>query len=150
MIIQDTREKFPLSFAMFGIDVVVRKLDTGDYTFGGFEDAVCIERKKSVSELATNIGSDWKRFAAELERMKSFSHKYILCEFPLQDVYDYPNCECIPKYKRKYIRISSKFLLSRIEYIQDHYDIIFFFCNSSTEAMEKVVELYDEITKEPR
>jgi ERCC4-type nuclease len=145
MIIQDTREQTPFCFEAYGIKTKVQGLKTGDYTFVGFEDKVCIERKKSVSELAQNIGSDWKRFSAELQRMSQFEHKYIVCEFPVQEVENYPNVACIPKRIRKYIKIRPAFIIKRIEEIENDYGITFFFCNSTTHAEEVILELYYDI-----
>lgn len=145
MIYCDTREKYPLQFDMYNIPYQSKKLDTGDYTFAGYEDVVCIERKRTVCELALNIGSDWKRFSAELERMQYFTHKYILCEFSPADIERYPNCKCVPISKRKFIKIRPQFIQKRIDDIQDQFNIIFFFCQNTVEAEQKVVELYETI-----
>ena len=52
-IIVDTREQQPWSFDFN--EIAVAKLDTGDYSVAGLEEILCIERKKSVSEIANNI-----------------------------------------------------------------------------------------------
>lgn len=145
MILVDTREQYPFQFEAYGIATKVCKLDTADYTFEGYQDKICIERKRSVSELAHNIGKDWKRFSAELERMKVFPHKYIICEFPTEDILNYPNVNCMPKKVRKYIRITPQFIIKRIEQIENDYNIIFFFCNSTEHAEQTVIELYREL-----
>ena len=73
-IIKDTREQEGYTFEPSSSryhkceGMVVRKLDTGDYSLEGLEDKVCIERKASVVEFANNIGHDAVRFAKEIER----------------------------------------------------------------------------------
>lgn len=145
MILVDTREQCPFLFEAYGITTKSCKLDTGDYTFLDMEDQICIERKKTVSEFATNIGKDWKRFSAELERMKVFPYKYIICEFPIEDIENYPNVNCIPKKVRQYIRITPQFIIKRIEQIENDYNIIFFFCSTTEQAEQTVIDLYREL-----
>ena len=57
-VIKDTREQDGYTFESFTgrytscKGMVVKKLDTGDYSLEGLEDKLCIERKGRVSELA--------------------------------------------------------------------------------------------------
>ena len=87
-VIRDTREREGYHFSKFDKcqGMVVRKLDTGDYTLLGLEDKICIERKGCVEEVAINFGKKKKQFLAEIERMKEFPHKFILLEFSLEDL----------------------------------------------------------------
>ena len=64
-IIVDTREQQPWSFDFN--EIAVAKLDTGDYSVAGLEEVLCIERKKSVSEIANNIVE--KRYKDWTKRM---------------------------------------------------------------------------------
>lgn len=61
-VIQDTREQKGWYFSEYdkcnGMEQ--GSLKTGDYTLKGFEDMVCIERKFSVEEIATNLGKKKK------------------------------------------------------------------------------------------
>ncbi len=90
--IKDTREQDGWFFSPYdrcaGMEVATMK--TGDYTIKGYEDLVCIERKGSVTEIATNLGKKKKAFQAEMERMKDFDFRFILLEFSASDVLDYP------------------------------------------------------------
>jgi ERCC4-type nuclease len=146
MILVDTREKYPLTFGAYGIDYQSMKLDTGDYTFKHYEDKVCIERKRTICELVINIGSDWKRFSLELQRMQSYEYKYILCEFEASDIYKFPNCACLPKALRGKIRIKPQFIVSRIEFIESEYGVSFIFCPSRDKAEKVIVDLYESIS----
>mgnify|MGYP003644328696 FL=1 len=91
-VIKDTREQDGWFFTPYdrceGMEV--NTLHTGDYTLKGFEDVVCVERKASVSEIATNLGKKKKAFYNEMERMRDFNFRYLLLEFSALDVIDYP------------------------------------------------------------
>jgi len=91
-VIKDTREQDGWFFSSYdrcsGMEVSTMK--TGDYTIKGYEDLVCVERKGSVTEIATNLGKKKKTFQAEMERMKAFDFRFILLEFSASDVIDYP------------------------------------------------------------
>ena len=91
-VIKDTREQEGWFFTSYdrceGMEV--NTLHTGDYTLKGFEDVVCVERKASVSEIATNLGKKKKAFYNEMERMRDFNFRYLLLEFSALDVIDYP------------------------------------------------------------
>ena len=56
-VIIDTREKIPWDMASVcsSIDnVIIHKLDTGDYAIEGLEHTLCIERKKSICPIGRN------------------------------------------------------------------------------------------------
>ena len=130
-------------------------LHTGDYTLKGFEDVVCIERKASVSEIATNLGKKKKAFYNEMERMKSFHFSYLLLEFSASDVIDYPLSllseedrelyklykageASIPNFKRFKIveqtKISGKYLIKSLMELSIRYEIGVMFCDNKQNA----------------
>lgn len=84
-IIYDTREARPLSFdnlhirGINSLPTERRTLKTGDYTFAGFEDLVCIERK-SAQDLYGTLFQGRDRFQREMERMQAFKYKYLVIE----------------------------------------------------------------------
>lgn len=132
-IIVDTREQTPWQFVKHS--VANQKLDTGDYSLVGLEDKFCIERKKSVSEIATNITE--KRFQDVLQRMSLYKYSFMLFEFSVSDVLIYPRGSEIPPSKWKYIKISPNFILKKLsEYMVD-YKINIIFADNHTNA-EKV------------
>lgn len=114
LIIKDTREK--VGAWEFGEEIchgtVTKKLDTGDYSVEGLEDILCIERKKSVSELCINIGEE--RFKRELERMEKYQYRFIILEFTIDDIRKYPIGSNIPKSKWDSLRITSKYIMRYI------------------------------------
>jgi DNA excision repair protein ERCC-4 len=131
----DTREKHPFVFYnKYGdlIQTKVCKLNTGDYTIGGMEDKLCIERKASVIELAGNCISS--RFIRELERMSSYKHRYIILEFSLTDIMGYPgNTKLPPRIKNK-IKLSGNFILTRLCQWGLDYDIQILPCGNRERA----------------
>ena len=108
-ILKDTREQKGWTFDEVEGNVAVGKLDTGDYTVEGFEGVLCVERKGTFAELAGNLVED--RFWRELERMSKFKHPYVICEFELKDIVNYPYNMGPLKDK---IKIKGSFLLKKI------------------------------------
>lgn len=131
-IIVDTREQKPWSFA--GCNTINRKLDTGDYSIDGLEDILCIERKNSVSEIANNISET--RFKAEIIRMQEYLYKYILLEFSLQDVLNYPVGSTVPRHMWSRIKIKPAFILKYITEMQIKHNIHVLFCDNPSAANE--------------
>jgi|TARA_B100001093_G_scaffold497103_1_gene543627 ERCC4-type nuclease len=132
-IIIDTREQQAWEFPRHS--TANKKLDTGDYSLGGLEDILCIERKKSVSEIASNITE--KRFEDVLERMTKYKYTYMIFEFSLTDVLMYPQGSEIPRHKWKYIRISPNFILKKLSEYMVNYNIKIIFGDSPKNA-EKI------------
>ena len=132
-IIIDTREHQAWEFPRHS--TANKKLDTGDYSLGGLEDVLCIERKKSVSEIASNITE--KRFEDVLERMTKYKYTYMIFEFSLTDVLMYPQGSEIPRHKWKYIRISPNFILKKLSEYMVNYNIKIIFGDSPKNA-EKI------------
>ncbi len=139
-VIKDTREQEGYTFEKFNgrytscEGMVVRKLDTGDYTLVGLEDKLCIERKGSISELAINLGKDKRRFMDEIKRMKDFPFKFIILEFTLEDVMDFPESSNIPEEKWDSIVITNKYMLKMLIEFQMYDDIHVIFCGNRKNA----------------
>ena len=94
----------------------ISKLDTGDYTIKGMEDFFVIERKSNVSELASNLFQ--KRFHDELLRLDKFPHAYLILEFQLVDIINYPQSSNIPKHLWKNIKINGQQFLKLFNELQ--------------------------------
>jgi hypothetical protein len=156
-VIKDTREQEGWFFTSYdrceGMEV--NTLHTGDYTLKGFEDVVCVERKASVSEIATNLGKKKKAFYNEMERMRDFNFRYLLLEFSALDVIDYPLSLLgegdrelyklyksgeidLPDFKRFRIveqtKISGKYLIKSLMELSIRYDINVMFCGNKNGA----------------
>lgn len=139
-VIKDTREQDGYTFDKFHgkyfscNGMIERKLDTGDYSLLGFEDKLCIERKASVSELAGNLGKDKKRFMAEIDRMTDFDFKFLVLEFSLEDVMNFPEGSDIPESKWSQIRITNKYMLKMLIEFQMYDRIHVIFCGNRKNA----------------
>lgn len=116
-VFQDTREQLGWDFEEneYCNGMVTTTLKTGDYTIQGFEDIICIERKGSLAEFSHNIVE--KRFEKELERMRQFTHSFLILEFDMHDLYNFPLGSTIPKWKWPELKVTSKFIEKKlIEY----------------------------------
>ncbi len=139
-VIKDTREQLGYTFEKFNgrytscEGMVVRKLDTGDYSLVGLEDKLCIERKGSISELAINLGKDKHRFMDEIKRMKDFAFKFIILEFTLEDVMNFPESSDIPEKKWDSIVVSNEYMLKMLIEFQMYDDIHVIFCGNRKNA----------------
>ena len=144
-IIVDTREQLPWEFD--GHATSSRKLDTGDYSIEGLENIFCIERKRSVSEIANNISE--KRFVDVLDRMSQFSHKFMLLEFTFNNVLDYPVGSTVPKRVWSSLKINSKYILKYLTTISIKYGVHTIYCGNKDNAetmalsiMKRMFEIY--------
>lgn len=143
-IIQDTREQEPWDFSFYGVDTVVRKLDTGDYSVEGLEDILCIERKKSTGEIAINLGSKNATFVKELERMRSFKAKYLIFEFSIQTLLSFPALSGIPKSGLSKIRMNAGYIVKLLQKYEEEYNIEIIYCNSKAQANEVAYDIMKE------
>lgn len=84
-IIVDSREKQP--WVLKNYIMCKKALQTGDYTFEGFENIFAIERKRSFGEFIYNIsGVDRERFRRELNRLKKIIHSFIVIEDSIDSI----------------------------------------------------------------
>jgi ERCC4-type nuclease len=133
-VIIDSREQKPYSFASceYIDDIIVRKLDTGDYSIDGMEDLLCIERKMTVSELAMCLTKS--RFTRELERMTNYKYRYLLCEFDYYHIDVYPENSDIPPQQRKKVKIKGPFIRSKLIEITMQYGVNIILCGNHSYA----------------
>lgn len=147
IIRRDTREKENKGYYWEENDwcegYVTEKIETGDYTIVGLEDKVCIERKNSTAELSKNISED--RFYREMERMALIPHSFIICEFTLEDILNFPINSGIPQKRWKWLKITSKILLKRITEIQIKYGIKVIFCGNKENAWQMVNSIFKRV-----
>lgn len=139
-VIKDTREQDGYTFEKFtGMytscnGMVIQKLETGDYSLVGLEDKLCIERKGKVAELAINLGKDKHRFLREIERMQLFPFKFLILEFSLEDVMNFPDGSEIPEEKWSSMKISNKYILKMLVEFQMYNGIHVLFCGNRKNA----------------
>lgn len=148
-IIRDTREKTGWNFDPFGncLGMECRVLKTGDYSIKGFEDLVAIERKRNVEEIATNIGKKSVQFEAEMKRMTTIPHSYILCEFNLQELLSFPATSTLSRQQRAQIRITGKFILKRLLEYQMNYNVKILFCGDAYGAYNVACSIFKRVVE---
>jgi ERCC4-type nuclease len=140
-IIVDTREQMPWEF---GLHTTSRtKLDTGDYSIDGFQNLLAIERKRSVSEIATNITES--RFNDVVNRLSKIPHAFMLFEFDIMDVYNYPVGSEIPKKMWDKLKISGNYIMKILTEIQLNQNIHILYCGSSSTAERVAVGIMKRI-----
>lgn len=132
-IVVDTREQTPLSFGPYKDceGMISKCLKVGDYSIEGMEHLVCIERKASTVEIARNLGVDKVRFYKELEKMKAFPYKFIVCEFTMDDLIKYPENSRVPKHALAKLKFDGRYLLKNMLEIAMDYDIQVIYAGSS-------------------
>lgn len=135
-VIKDTREQDGWFFSEYDkcSGMEVKTLHTGDYTIEGFEDVVCIERKACVSEIAGNLGKKKSAFNAEIERMKDYAFSFIICEFSMEDLLNYPNGSRVPYKLRSHVKVTGKYLLKCLLEFQIWYNTKVIFCDNKKNA----------------
>ena len=122
-----------------------KKLDTGDYSLEGYEDKLCIERKRSSGEIAKNINE--ARFERELERMSKFPHAFIVCEFEFEDILNFPINSGIPQNRWDQLKVTANFLLSKLSDYQVKYGVHVLFCGSKKNAWNAVNSIFKKVVK---
>lgn len=136
IIIIDSREQTPWHLSKYnGVEREYFKcIKCGDYQIEG-SNQIIIERKNSPSELSKNLYRHYKRFCRELKKMEEYKEKYILMEFSLEDLLSYPKNTNIKT------KITGKFLLKRMEELEQKYNIKFIFGQTRIKAEEIALEL---------
>jgi len=146
-IIKDTREQQGWTFSPYGDieGMEVATVKTGDYTIKGYEDLVAIERKKSPTELALNLGKEIDRFEREMERMSRIPHAFVLCEFNYKDLIDYPKGITVPAAAAKSSRMNGPFMLKKINELQIKYGVQFMFCGSTYGGWQVACSIFKRV-----
>ncbi len=85
------------------------------------------ERKGCAEELAQKLGQKKHAFLNEIERMKEIPHRFIVLEFSLEDLVEFPENSRIPESQKKKLRISGKYMLKCLmEFqIRDNRHVVF-------------------------
>lgn len=79
-----------------------QKIDAGDYTVAEFDSLVVIEKKQDGKELYGNFILKSDVFMRSVERMRAFTHKYIIIQQTYDEFLDPKNWTHIGKYPRRF------------------------------------------------
>lgn len=148
-VIKDTREQEGYHFSAFNAcaGMIELKLDTGDYTIKGLEKQVCVERKGCVEELAINLGQKKFAFMNEIQRMKTFPHRFIVLEFDLEDLISFPEKTRIPVRNKLALKITGKYMLKCLMEFELYENIHILFCGNKHNAFLAVSSLFKRINE---
>jgi len=86
LILVDSREQRPFSFAKYKATTEVVTLPCGDYSLPGFQDRVGIERKELNDLVGCLMGEGRERFERELARGRAYDLFAVVVEATLADV----------------------------------------------------------------
>lgn len=148
-IIKDTREKEGWNFMKtdYCDGMISKALKTGDYTLEGYENIICIERKKSPEEVSMNVGKERVRFNNEIKRMADFKHSFIICEFSCADLLGFPANSSMPKYKRLKIKMTGHYILRCLLEYSILNNVHVLFCDNPRTAQSVALSLFKRITE---
>lgn len=88
VVLVDTREQLPLSFARFPNWIAGERratLPVGDYSIEGMEDILALERK-SLADLVGTLMHSRERFFAMCEKMTTYPYRALVVEGSYEDV----------------------------------------------------------------
>ena len=94
------------------------------------------------------MGKYKERFENELERMRAFKHKYIVCEFNEEELRKFPHNAKIPNRIKKYIRMNGKYMRKKLYEYEEEYDVPVIFCEDKSEAESKVIEIFQQFVED--
>lgn len=146
IIFEDTRNKpeknahIRRQLEELGYKVERTKIYCGDYTFPT-NQSICVDTKKDMNEIESNLIHDHERFKAECIRAKEAGIKLvILIQDPklkvLGDVFSWFNVRS--KWSKK--AVSGKQLAKMMYTMQDRYGVKFEFCTKGTVG-KRIIEL---------
>ncbi len=131
-IVVDSREQRPL----WKTNVVVKKLDVGDYSLKGFEDKICIERKSPQDFWQTMLGGN-KRFHKELKRAKTLDYFAVVVETNYTNIQKKEFEGAFHSHIKSFIPLQIAFTF------HVKHGVPFFFCNGRVEAKKIIKELFN-------
>ena len=131
-IVVDSREQKPL----WDKDIIVKKLDVGDYSIDGYEDLISIERK-SLMDLFGTLGKGHARFNKEIERSKSLDYFAIVIDGTVS--------QCLLKDFKGSYRTSMRgyVIFAILVTLHLKHGIPFFFTNGRSESKRLIKELFN-------
>lgn len=149
-IIRDNREKvgyWNFISSKYCSGTIDGTLSTGDYSIEGMEEIFSIERKKTTGELAGNVLT--KQFVNELKRGNKLKYFFVLCEFSMQDILQFPYNSGIPNNVWNKLKITNYLILKKIIEFETLYNVRFLFVDNKENAKEvakaifkRMLELY--------
>lgn len=95
-----------------------------------------------------------KRFKDVLDRLQGIRHAFVVCEFPLTDIINFPENSGIPDWTLKRLKMTPGYLLKYVTDITVKYGIPVYFCDNARSAetlseslIKRVLEFYEQEKK---
>ena len=85
----------------------ITTIDAGDYTVKELSNIVIVERKANAKELYGNFILNKDRFIRQVERMRTYAHKYIVVEQTYPEFLNVKYLTFINPFKRRFSIIST-------------------------------------------
>jgi len=144
-VIVDTREKLPYTFQPndYCEGFIKRKLELGDYSLEKYEEILVVERKRTTAELAINVFED--RFDRELEKISKVKYGFVLCEFSLTDILEFPVGSGIPTSRWDTLKVKPALLLKRVVEYMTQYHSNFIFCDNALNAQKILNSIFKRV-----
>lgn len=120
-VLRDSREQLGWTFPenQYCAGTIIKGLKTGDYSILGCEKFFTIERKRNTAEFAGNIIQ--ARFENEMKRLEDFPDAFLILEFTMENLMQWPLGSGLPPYLQRKTKISKRFLLKRFMDFQTNY-----------------------------
>jgi DNA excision repair protein ERCC-4 len=135
-IIVDSREQLPL----WKKNVIVKKLDIGDYSILGHESSIAVERKSPLDLFGT-LTKGHSRFKAEIARSLGYRYFAIVVEATHAQIRD-------KSFNNAFKSKMRGFVINRILMtIHIKYGIPVFFCNGRNEVKSLIRDIFDSYLK---
>lgn len=151
-VLRDTQEQQGWFFSetSYCDGTVEIKLPTGDYTLRGYETLLTIERKGSSGEFARNVVEN--RFERELKRMDDFAHGFMVLEFTMADLVNFPRNSGIPSHLWPKLKTTSYFIVKRFIEFQMQYKTKIILAGKygkdvASSIFKRTIEYYDNQAK---
>lgn len=136
VIVQDSREQLNWKFTGLEADVIIKKLDVGDYSIAGYEERFSVERKE-LNDFIQTLTVDHERFIAECDRAKKYDLFVIIVEGDYLDIakHDY------------YSQVSPFAVMGAMAAITIDYGYPIIFCSNRTNAEKFAFRLMEKFVK---
>jgi ERCC4-type nuclease len=137
-IIVDSREQHPFKFPED--EIIINKLDQGDYSIEGCENEMAVERK-SVNDAIGSVLQGRERFEREFERAKQLKRFFVVIEGTQDCIKQEIIHQAVMKGNTKRISGTMVSVLNTYIHWCVKYNVPVFFCFGRSEAQRTTYEL---------
>lgn len=131
-VVRDSKEKVGwFDFSVYpGCSQSTAHLRVGDYVLEG-KNAIVIDRKRSVEELAKNLGIKYGQLARVCQKMQTYGERYFVCEFTFDEMLA----------GSKWSNITGQAMGQKINELEREFGVRFVFCRGHVAAELEALSL---------